>query len=243
MITHRRNAAMRRHSFQSPALRRTWIFDLDNTLFDASEHVFPFLHDSMKAYIQAHLDLDETQAAQLRRHYWLRYGATLDGLVRHHGTDPQHFLQSTHRLPDWRRMVRCLPGLRDALRRLSGRKIVFTNSPRYYAELVLRRLGLRPYVDALYSIEHSGYRAKPDIRAFRALLADARLHARRCIMVEDSARNLRPAKRLGMRTAWVSRTARRAAWIDCRARSVRALLHGSVSAAPFMTLTDPAVRF
>jgi putative hydrolase of the HAD superfamily len=229
MISRRRNVAVRRRRFQSPAWQRTWIFDLDNTLFDASRHVFPFLHNSMNAYIQAHLDLDETQAAQLRRHYWLRYGATLDGLVRHHGTDPQHFLQSTHQLPDWRRMVRCLPGLRDALRRLSGRKIVFTNSPRYYAELVLSRLGLRPHIDAVYSIEHSAYRGKPDIRAFRALLADARLHARRCIMVEDSARNLLPAKRLGMRTAWVSRTARRAAWIDQRAGSVAALLRGRIA--------------
>jgi putative hydrolase of the HAD superfamily len=203
-----------------------WIFDLDNTLFDASRHVFPFLHDSMTAYIQAHLNVDADQAADLRRQYWLRYGATLNGLIRHHGTDPRHFLEATHSLPDLRRMVRCLPGLRAALRRLPGRKIVFTNSPRQYAELVLRRLGLRPHIDAVYSIEHSDYLGKPDIRAFRALLADARVPARRCIMVEDSASNLRPAKRLGMRTAWVSRTARRAAWVDRHEGTLLDLLRG-----------------
>jgi putative hydrolase of the HAD superfamily len=206
------------------SFRRTWIFDLDNTLFDASRHVFPFLHDSMNAYIQTHLNLDATQAAQLRRHYWLQYGATLSGLVRHHGTDPAHFLRSTHDLPDCRRMVGCLPGVRDALRRLAGRKIVFTNSPLHYAERVLRRLKLRSYIDAVYSIEHSGYRGKPDIRAFRALLADARLAARCCVMVEDSVRNLRPAKRLGMRTALVSPEAGRAAFVDSQAASVLALL-------------------
>jgi len=207
-----------------PSFRRTWIFDLDNTLFDASRHVFPFLHESMNAYIETHLHVGAGQAAQLRRHYWLQYGATLSGLVRHHGTDPAHFLHITHNLPDCERMVGCLPGMRDALRRLSGRKIVFTNSPLHYAERILHRLGLRPYIDAVYSIEHSRYRGKPDIRAFRALLADARLAARRCVMVEDSVRNLRPAKRLGMRTALVSLDAGRAAFVDCQARSVVALL-------------------
>ena len=166
-----------------------------------------------------------------RRHYWLQYGATLSGMVPHHGTDPEHFLRTTHDLPDCQRMVGCLPGVRDAQRRLTGRKIVFTNSPLHYAERILRRLKLRPYIDAVYSIEHSGYRGKPDIRAFRALLADARLAARCCVMVEDSACNLRPAKRLGMRTALVRAVAGRAAFVDWQAASVLALLRagGKVS--------------
>ena len=36
--------------------RKCVVVDLDNTLFDASRRVFPFLHDSMNAYIRAHLD-------------------------------------------------------------------------------------------------------------------------------------------------------------------------------------------
>ena len=71
----------------------TWIFDLDNTLHDATPHIFPHINRSMTAYLREHLALDEDQASALRVHYWKTYGATLLGLMRHHGTDPQHFLR------------------------------------------------------------------------------------------------------------------------------------------------------
>jgi putative hydrolase of the HAD superfamily len=202
----------------------TWIFDLDNTLHDASPHIFPFLHRSMNEYTQTHLRLDADAAAKLRRHYWLTYGATLHGLVRHHGTDPVHFLAATHALPDPKRMVLRAPGVRDALRRLPGRKIVFSNSPRAYAELVLRHLGLRALIDAVYTIEDTGYRGKPDLQSFRALLSAARLDPRRCLMVEDALVNLRPAKLLGMRTAWISGRAMKPAFVNFRAATVVDLL-------------------
>ena len=117
-------------------------------------------------------------------------------------------------------MILRQPGLRDALRRLPGRKIIFSNAPRSYAELVLRCLGLHPYIHALYTIENTGYRGKPDLQSFRTLLADARLDPRRCVMVEDAAVNLRPAKMLGMCTAWISRRATKPAFADFRAPSV-----------------------
>jgi len=174
----------------------------------------------MNEYIRTHLRIDETEAAQLRRHYWLKYGATLNGLIRHHGTDPAHFLRSTHRLPDPARMIMHPPGLRDALRRLRGRKIIFSNAPRHYAELVLGQLGLRPYIDAVYTIEDTGYRGKPDRRSFRALLSDARLCPARCIMVEDSLTNLRTAKTLGMKTVWINGGTKSPAFVDARIPSV-----------------------
>ena len=178
----------------------------------------------MNEYIQTHLRLDADAAARLRRHYWLTYGATLHGLVRHHGTDPVHFLAATHDLPDPKRMILRAPGVREALRRLPGRKIVFSNSPRAYAELVLRHLGLRAHIDAVYTIEDTGFRGKPDLKSFRALLAAARLDPRRCVMVEDAAINLRPAKLLGMRTAWISRRALKPSFVNFRAGTVVDLL-------------------
>lgn len=61
--------------------KRAWIFDPDNTLHNATPHIFPFLHRSMNEYIQTHLSLDAHEAAALRRHYWLTYGATLHGEI------------------------------------------------------------------------------------------------------------------------------------------------------------------
>jgi len=41
-----------------------WLFDLDNTLHDASPHIFPHINRSMTAYLERHLDLapEEAQA-------------------------------------------------------------------------------------------------------------------------------------------------------------------------------------
>jgi putative hydrolase of the HAD superfamily len=107
---------------------RTWLFDLDNTLHNATPHIFPHINRSMLAYIERHLGLDTKAANQLRQDYWHRYGATLLGLMRHHGTDPQHFLHETHQFPDLQRMLVFEKPLRHALRQLTGRRIVFSNA-------------------------------------------------------------------------------------------------------------------
>jgi putative hydrolase of the HAD superfamily len=200
-----------------------WIFDLDNTLHDASPHVFPHLNQTMTAYLQRHLDLEHDEASRLRRHYWQCYGATLLGLMRHHGTDPHHFLRVTHDFPDLPRMVLREPGLRSALRRLPGRKIVFSNSPVSYARAVLRILRVADLFEDVFSIEHTGFRPKPDPAGFLLLLRRHGLNPRSCVMVEDSLQNLITARRLGMKTVWVTRWGRAPAYVDVIVRSVREL--------------------
>jgi putative hydrolase of the HAD superfamily len=201
-------------------MNRTWLFDLDNTLHNATPHIFPHINRSMREYIERHLNLDEQSANRLRQDYWLRYGATLLGLMRHHGTDPNHFLQETHQFPDLQRMVVFEKPLLHALRRLPGRKIIFSNAPRHYAEAVLRITGLERCFDALYSVENLKFRPKPMPAGFRLLLRAERLDPRRCIMVEDSLPNLVTAKKLGMSTVFVSTGSRRAPYVDVTIRSV-----------------------
>lgn len=201
----------------------TWIFDLDNTLHDASPHVFPHLNRTMTAYLQHHLDLDHEHASRLRRHYWKRYGATLLGLMRHHGTDPQHFLRVTHDFPDLPRMILREPGLRTVLSRLPGRKVVFSNSPLSYAQAVLRVLRVADLFDGIFSIEHTGFRPKPDPVGFLRLLRRHGLHPRGCVMVEDSLENLVTARRLGMKTVWVTGRGRAPDYVDVTIRSIRHL--------------------
>jgi putative hydrolase of the HAD superfamily len=184
---------------------RTWIFDLDNTLHYASPHIFPHMNRSMTEYVMRHLGLAEAEASALRRRYWLRYGATLLGLMRHHGTDPDHFLRETHRFPELERMVIREMGLRGLLRRLPGRKLVFSNSPEHYCRAVLDVLGIADLFEGVFTIEHTGYRPKPDARGFRELFRTHRVQPSRAIMVEDSLANLRTARRLGLRTVWVAR--------------------------------------
>jgi putative hydrolase of the HAD superfamily len=189
--------------------RRVWLFDLDDTLHDASGWVFPALKGAMNAYIQAELGLDEDAAAALRYRYWRRYGATLTGLIRHHGVDMAHFLSETHRLPGLEARLRCHAHDRAALRRLPGRKLLLTNAPRAYAERVLAALGLMHHVERVLSVEDMAFaghsRPKPDTRMFRVVLARLRLRPTDCVLVEDQLQHQKAARALGLQTVWMQR--------------------------------------
>lgn len=201
----------------APAIwTRSWIFDLDNTLHNAGVHIFPHINRAMTEYLQCELGLEARAASELRRHYWMRYGATLLGLMRHHGTDPRHFLWHTHQFAEIERLLVREPLLRSTLRRLPGRKFVFSNAPVHYARAVLKALAITDLFDAVFSIERTRYRPKPDANGFLRLVRCNHLRARRCIMVEDTLQNLRTAKKLGMKTVWVSREKRTPAYVDVK---------------------------
>jgi putative hydrolase of the HAD superfamily len=196
------------------------VFDLDNTLHNAGAHIFPHMNRAMTQYLQDYLDLDETGANELRERYWLRYGATLQGLMRHHGTDPDHFLWHTHQFPALHRMVLRQRGLRAALQRLPGRKLVYSNAPAHYIHRVLELLGIADLFEEVFTIEHAGYRPKPDTHGFRRLFRRMRLNPARCIMVEDTLANLKTAKRLGMKTVLVGALPKRPSCVDLSVKSV-----------------------
>lgn len=190
-----------------------WLFDLDNTLHDASHSAFAGINQGMTDYIVEALMIDREAADRLRRTYWLRYGATLLGLMRHHGVKPAHFLHQTHLLPGLEDRVHGHPHDAAALRRLPGRKFVLTNSPRAYAERVLGVLGFGRWFDGVLSIEDmrmfGHLRPKPDTRMLRRLAAQLRVPPSRCILVEDTLEHQRSARRVGMRTVWMQRWSRR----------------------------------
>jgi putative hydrolase of the HAD superfamily len=202
---------------------RVWIFDLDDTLHDASARVFPHINREMTRYLMTHLELDEGGANALRRHYWEKYGATLHGLMQHHGTDPHHFLHHTHQFGDLHAMVIKANEVRGMLNRLQGRKVVFTNAPMAYARQVLDILRIRHCFEYVFSIESTRFQPKPARAGFMRLLSKIRAPAHRCVMVEDSLPALQTAKRLGMKTVWINRGMHRPAFVDARLNSVIAL--------------------
>jgi len=200
-----------------------WIFDLDNTLHNATPHIFPHINRSMTAYLRQYLQLDEAEANELRVHYWHRYGATLSGLMRHHKIDADHFLWHTHQFPELDRMVLREPRLRHVLKALPGRKVVFSNAPQHYAHAVLKLLRVDDLFDDVMAVEHTRYRPKPDRYGFMRLLKKQRVKAEQCVMVEDSQENLRAAKKLGMRTVWVNAGNKSAPCVDVKIRDVMRL--------------------
>lgn len=191
-----------------------WLLDLDDTLHNASAHIFPRINTAMTRYVADSLGVDMETANRLRTQYWRRYGATMLGMMRKHGTDPRHFLHHTHQFDNLAQLVVFDPALLRHLRRLPGRRYLFSNAPRAYLDQVLRITGLHRVLHGSFSIEDLGFHPKPQRRAYQTVLRSLGVSARRCIMVEDSVANLREAKRLGMRTVWVSRAAKRPGWVD-----------------------------
>lgn len=206
-------------------LSRVWIFDLDDTLHNASAHIFPVMNRTMTQYIMDTLALNETTAHKLRQHYWRIYGATLKGLMRHHGTDPHHFLLETHRLMNLPEMVIAVKRLRHMLQSLPGRKLVFTNAPRAYALRVLDILGIADCFELVFSVESTKFHAKPSLRGFQILLKSIKAKASDCVMLEDNLPALMTAKRLGMKTIWISKCLQKPNFVDYRLSTVLALTH------------------
>jgi len=200
--------------------RRVWIFDLDNTLHDATRAIFPSMHVQINDFLKRQFGLDDEGANRMRRDFWMRYGTTMDGLMRHHGIDPRRFLAETHVFPELADIVVHENALKHALERLGGMKLVFSNAPRHYVEGVLRAMGLARYFDAVYTIEDARYRGKPALHGFQVLLRKHKLDPHRCAFIDDILGNLRTAHRLGMSTVWVSRSRRRAPFVDLRVASV-----------------------
>jgi putative hydrolase of the HAD superfamily len=193
---------------------KLWLFDLDNTLHDAGAFVFRELHVSMGVYVRRELAVSQDEADRLRRQYWLRYGATLLGLIRHHGVKPAHFLHETHLLPGLEERVTGHRHDFAALERLPGRKLILTNAPRDYAMRVLRALRIEHLFDGVLAIEDMAMfghlRPKPDARMLRALAVRLRVPPSRCVLVEDTLVHQKAACSIGMQTVWMQRYARRA---------------------------------
>jgi putative hydrolase of the HAD superfamily len=191
-----------------------WLFDLDNTLHNASHASFGGIDKAMSDYIVEELGVSPEEAHALRLTYLLRYGATLLGLVRHHGINPAHFLHHTHLLPGLEGNVHGHPHDFDAIARLPGRKVILTNAPRAYARRVLDSLGIGMLFDAVLSIEDMAMfgrlRPKPDTRMLRWVAARLKVHPSRCVLVEDTLQHQKAAFSIGMTTAWMQRWTRRA---------------------------------
>ncbi len=183
---------------------RVWFFDLDDTLHEASHAVFAAIDARMTDFVRRHLELTEAQADRLRLDYWRRYGATMLGLVRHHGVDPHRFLRETHDFPV-DELMRIERGLACMLTRLPGRKVLLTNAPGAYAAQVLRRLRLHRHIRTRYPIErlrlHGQFRPKPSIAMLRVVLAReglaGRANAGRAVLVDDNLMNLKAARTAG----------------------------------------------
>lgn len=179
----------------------TWIFDLDNTLYRAETDLFAQIDMRMGAYVARLLDLPPDEARRLQKAYYRDHGTTLNGLITLHGVDAEDFLEDVHDI-DLSALAPDL-ALNAAIAKLPGRRFVFTNGCGNYAARVLERIGLSALADDVWDIRTAGFVPKPFASAYETVVARAGIVPERAAMFEDLARNLVPARALGMTTVWL----------------------------------------
>lgn len=201
---------------------RTWVFDLDNTLYPPSVRLFDQIEARMTAYVQTALNVPQATANHLRAHYWETYGTTLAGLMAEHGLDPVPYLDDVHQI-DFGGLVPD-PALAARITALPGRRIVYTNGSEPYARNVLAARGLSGVFDAVYGVEHAGYRPKPDLAAYETVFARDGLDPTTAAMFEDVARNLAAPHAMGLKTVLVGDAPDRSPFIDHHTHDLAAFL-------------------
>ncbi|MCX8476942.1 MAG: pyrimidine 5'-nucleotidase [Sphingomonas sp.] len=213
-----------------PALShvRNWIFDLDNTLYPVSANLFAMIDARIGEYVRTLLDCDAEEAHRIQKGYFHAHGTTLSGLMAEHGTDPHHYLADVHNVD--MSVLEVNEALVEALARLPGRKLIFTNADAPYAARVLDRLGLGETFEAIHDVHATAYRPKPDPLAYRGLCNAYGLDPAHSLFVDDMARNLQPAKTIGMTTVWIDNGSEQGpgmdrGFIDYTATDLGAWLH------------------
>ncbi|MDF1854822.1 pyrimidine 5'-nucleotidase [Pseudooceanicola sp.] len=181
---------------------RSWVFDLDNTLYPPSARLFAQIEVKMSEYVMQALGVDLDEANFLRRSYWRDHGTTLAGLMRLHDVDPGPYLTHVHEIDLSHLQTDAVLAAR--IRALPGRKIVYTNGTAPYAERVVTARGLNGVFDAIYGVEEAGFHPKPDRAAFDTVFARDGLNPAQAAMFEDDPRNLAAPHAMGMRTVHVA---------------------------------------
>ena len=180
---------------------RNWIFDLDNTLYPVSANLFAHIDLRITEYVARFFAIGPEEARRIQKHHFIAHGTTLSGLMVEHGIDPHDYLGFVHDI-EMHALEHNAP-LAEALALLPGRKLVFTNADAPYAARVLDRLGLGTSFEAVHDIHATAYRPKPDPNAYHGLCDAYGLDPHQSLFVEDMARNLKPAKAIGMTTVWI----------------------------------------
>jgi putative hydrolase of the HAD superfamily len=184
-----------------PTIVDCWIFDLDNTLYPSSIDMFSQIDVLMGRFIAELLGCDGEEARRIQKMYFHDHGTTLAGLMHYHAIEPREFLDYVHAVD--MTVLAQAPRLRDHLLALPGRRLIFTNADAAYAGRALAALDIADCFDGIWDIHAMAYRPKPEASAYTGLIDAFAINPARAVFVEDTARNLTPAKHIGMQTVWI----------------------------------------
>ena len=178
-----------------------WIFDLDNTLYADETKVFDQVDKKMSKYISEKLNVNITEAKEIQKNYFHKYNTTLNGMIKNHKIDANEFLEFVHDIDV--NFLKKNYGLGEELKKLDGKKIIYTNGSKKHALNVTKKIGIDQYFDGIFDIVDSNFVPKPLIEPYKKLVKKHKIDPKLCVFIEDIARNLKPAYEMGMKTIWI----------------------------------------
>ncbi len=180
----------------------SWIFDLDNTLYPPDSGLWPAIEDRITLFLIEHSGLDGASARALQRYYYHQHGTTLRGLVDEDGLEPHAFLDFVHDID--RSGLKPNLALAEAIAKLPGRKLIFTNGSRNHALETAEKLGLGGLFEEAFDIVAAGLIPKPRDEAYDAFFRAHGVDPLQSAMFEDIAKNLAVPHTRGMTTVLVT---------------------------------------
>ncbi|MGB0541376.1 MAG: pyrimidine 5'-nucleotidase [Hyphomicrobiales bacterium] len=184
---------------------KTWVFDLDNTLYPPEENIFSQIDEKMTSFIAENLKISHEEAFNIQKQNFIDHGTTLAGFMNtgNNKINPDKFLEYVHDIN--LSSLKVDNKLRKILLMLPGEKYIFTNGTKKHAENVIKRLNLENIFHSIFGIKEANYLPKPNIETYNLFLKINNIDPKTSIMFEDMGRNLIPAKKLGMTTVLLER--------------------------------------
>ena len=181
-----------------------WIFDLDNTVYDINAGVFEKISSRITDFIITALSVTKEEANIVRSNMYKKYGLTLTGLMREYGIAPDEYLDYIHDVthPE----LKYDEQLKLNLKNLTGRKFIYTNASKNHSKNILSVMGIEAEFEKILDIKATKYVPKPDPKSYNIMLKAFGISGDQIgnsIFIEDTAKNLRPAKSLGIKTVWI----------------------------------------
>ena len=174
-------------------------FDLDDTLYPRDSGIWEMIRKRIDFYMVERLGFPIEEVSGLRHRLWSQYGTTLRGLQTEYDVDMGDFVTYVHNVPI-AEILEPDPGLAASIAALPQRKFIYTNSDITHAQRITKRLGIYHLFDGIIDIYATAPYCKPQPESFDIALAAGGEPPERCLLIDDSPRNLDAAQALGMTT-------------------------------------------
>ena len=177
--------------------------DLDDTLYPSSSGLWGLIRQRIDLYLHEKMGFPVNEVTEIRRKLFTEHGTTMRGLQKQYSVNIQEYLQFVHNVPVEDKIKPDIK-LKSFLKSLPFPKYIFTNADVKHANRVLKAMQLEDEIQGIIDILAMEPYCKPQLPAFQAALKiSGDPDPKKCILIDDTPKNLEVAKSLGFRTVLV----------------------------------------